>query len=97
MRRPLTPFVLALVLAGMPVAGVGAQVAHAAGPSGSRLIAASGSGGIKTVTKGTGAFQPPEFPPPVGPEGGRGHARPTAGTGLVVARQPPPLVPVRPG
>ena len=47
---------------------MGAQVAHAAAPSGSRLIAASGSGGIKTVTKGTGAFQPPEFPPPVGPE-----------------------------
>ena len=69
MRRPLTPFVLALALAGLPLVGAGAQVAHAAGPSGSRLIAASGSGGIKTVTKGTGAFQPPEFPPPVGPEG----------------------------
>ena len=97
MRRPLTPFVLALVLTGLPLVGVGAQVAHAAAPSGSRLIAASGSGGIKTVAKGTGAFQPPEFPPPVRAGGGRGHARPTAGTGLVVAGQPPPLVAVRPG
>ena len=49
MRRPLTPFVLALALTGLPLVGVGAQVAHAAAPSGSRLIAASGSGGIKTV------------------------------------------------
>jgi hypothetical protein len=81
MRRPLTPFVLALVLAGMPVVGVGAQVARAAGPSGSRLIAASGSGGIKTVAKGTGAFQPPEFPPPFGPEAAGGTPGPPLAPG----------------
>ena len=68
MRRPLTPFVLALALTGLPLVGVGAQVAQAAPPAGSRVIPASGSGGIQTVAQGTGAFQPPEFPPPVGPE-----------------------------
>ena len=68
MRRPLTPFVLALALTGLPLVGVGAQVAQAAPPAGSRVIPASGSGGIQTVAQGTGAFQPPEFPPPFGPE-----------------------------
>ncbi len=97
MRRPLTPFVLALALTGMPLAGVGAQVAHAAAPAGSRLISASGSGGIKTVAKGTGCVPAARVPASVRAGGGRGHARPTAGTGLVVAGQPPPLVAVRPG
>src|SRR5262245_28222838 len=69
MRRPLTPMVLALAIVGLPVVGAGAQLAQAAAPSGSRQIPASGSGGIQTVTQGTGAFQPPEFPPPVGEEG----------------------------
>jgi hypothetical protein len=68
MRRPLTPFVLALALAGLPLVGVGAQVAQAAPPSGSRDIPSSGSGGFQTVAQGTGAFQPPEFPSPFGPE-----------------------------
>jgi hypothetical protein len=68
MRRPLRPFVLALTLTGLPLVGLGAQAAQAAPPAGSRVIPASGSGGIQTVAQGTGAFQPPEFPPPVGPE-----------------------------
>ena len=79
MRRPITPFVLALAAAGLPVIGIGSQAAHAVPPSGSREIPASGTGGIQTVSQGTGAFEPPEF---------AGEPRPAEAAGQPAAVRP---------
>ena len=68
MRRPLTPFVLALALTGLPLVGVGAQVAHGRGAFGLPPHRGVRERRDNDSDEGDRRVPVTRFPPTVGPE-----------------------------